>query len=195
MLNSINLERVLRINASHRTAQHFLKSVNFKNQVAEVVNTLAALSLNGYVAVGNRIYHASEYSLTDNMRIFIENARVYMSPSDSARTQPIVFTQLTVDSKVDFMSPTDFSYFFKDYNEEQGERISVQLDTSQDDKRIPFTNVSNIVVNEAGLRLPGEKSLEEASILHGYVSNLDLAPYVNKMTPFAEDEVVEWLLS
>lgn len=195
MFNSTNLERVLRINASHRTAQHFLKSGNFSKQVAQVTNTLIALSLDGYVAIGNRFYYLSEYSLTDNMRIFIDNARVYMNPSDSARTQPIVFTQLTVSSKVDYMSPTDFSYFFKDYNEEQGERISVKLNASQDDKRIPFTNVSNIVVNEAGLRLPGEKSLEEASILHGYKSNLDLAPYVNKITPFDENEVVEWLLS
>lgn len=195
MLNSTILERVLRINASHRTAQHFLSNKDFPKQVEKVVNTLTALSLDGYVTIGNRVYPLSDYSLTNNMRTFIANARLYMNPSDSARTQPIVVTQLTTNRAVDFMSPTDYSYFFKDYNEEQGERISVQLNDNQDDKRIPFTNVSNIVVNEAGLRLPGEKSLEEASILHGYISNLDLAPYVNKITPFAEDEVVEWLLS
>lgn len=194
MLNATTLERVLRINASHRTAQHFLSNKDFSKQVAKVVNTLAALSLNGYVAIGNRIYKLDDYSLTDNMRVFVDNARLYMNPSDSGRTQPIVVTQLAVNGKVDCMSPTDYSYFFKDYNEEQGERISVKLNDSQDDKRIPFTTVSNVVINEVGLRFPGEKSLEEASILHGYISNLDLAPYVNKITPFAEDEVVEWLL-
>lgn len=193
MLNSTLFTQALRKEASARTLQHFARGEEFEDVVNKLVNTIGQLAKHGEVTIDGYSYKYSEYELTENMHKFIQNSYVYLVPSDSHRTNPILETSLP-EFQDGFLNPTEVSYFFTDYNEEQGNRNKFSTSTNSSDLRLGLNNVSNIVINGRGFKFNGETSIEELSILHGLKSQIDFTPYANQFTPFNDSEVVAWLM-
>lgn len=193
MLNSNLLVQALRKEASARTLQHFAKGEEFDVLVDKLVNTIGQLAKHGDVTIDGYSYGYNEYELTDNMHKFIQNSYVYLVPGDSHRTKPILETSLPEFSQ-GFLTPTEVSYFFADYNEEQGNRTKFSVSTNSSDLRLGLNNISNVVINGRGFKFNGETSIEEISILHGLKSQFDFTSYANQFTPFHDSEVVSWLM-